>query len=274
MSAALCCLLLVLASYVAAAQQTGSVKFEVASVKPAPPDEDVPTVIRGGPGTAEPELIIYQRVFLLRVIHAAYGLDFDQISGPPWLEKELYSIVAKGPPGANAEQLKLMWQDLLADRFHFRAHFVKKDFPVYELGIAKGGPKFREEPGFPVPRSGEKFALRPAPRDIRLTFRDCPMTEFAERLGWPLSTTGSNWLVVGRVIDKTGLNGLYSFTLEFAGSWGPGGAFPPPLPEGQIDAAPLLIDALRQQLGLTLIEKKAPLDVLVVDYVDKVPTEN
>ena len=271
----MCGLLLVAASYVAAAQQAGKARFEVASVKPAVPDEEARSFMRGGPGTSQPELITYQRESLMRVLHAGYGVNFDQISGPSWLEKELYGIVAKVPPGTTPEQVKLMWQDLLAERFHFQAHFIKKDFPVYELRVAKGGPKFREEPGFPVPRPGEKWAFKPAPRDIRLTFRECPMTEFAERLGWPLSTVGgSNWLVVGRIIDKTGLDGLYSFTLEFAGSWGAGGAFPPPLPDGQFDTAPLLFDALRQQLGLTLIERKAPLDVLVVDRLDKVPTEN
>jgi uncharacterized protein (TIGR03435 family) len=79
---------------------------------------------------------------------------------------------------------------------------------------------------------------------------------------------------VGKVIDKTGLDGRYDFTFEFAGFPYAGGAYPPPLAEGESDTAPTLFAALEQQLGLELEKSKAKLDVLVVDRVDKVPTEN
>jgi uncharacterized protein (TIGR03435 family) len=264
-----------LGSYVAFAQDPVPPQFEVASVKPSPRDDEGLSVIRGGPGTPDPEQITYERQHLLRVLSAAYSLDFDQISGPAWLGSDLFTIHAKIPPGTTKEQLKLMWQDLLIKRFHLKAHLIQKDFTVYELSVAKGGPKFHQEPGFPEPRPGEKWAFRPSPRNIRLTFRDYSMDEFVKRIGWPLSTiVGTGSLALGRVIDKTGLPGSYSFTLEFAGAWGPGGAFLPSLPDGQTDTASPLFDALRQQLGLTLTEKKAPLDVLVVDHVERIPTEN
>ncbi len=70
------------------------------------------------------------------------------------------------------------------------------------------------------------------------------------------------------------MSGTYDFTFEFAGFMGPGGAFPPPLPDGETDTAPYLFNALRQQLGLTIEERKRPLDVLVVDHADKLPTDN
>lgn len=257
----------------ASAQESGGVKFEVASVK-LDVRAEARSRMRGGPGTDDPEQITYERQRLIRFLSAAYGFEFDQISGPDWMEDNLYTIVAKLPPGTTKEQLKLMWQNLLVERFHLKTHIVQKDFPVYELSVAKGGPKFHEEPGFPVPHPGEKYAIRQSPRNIRMTFRDYSMADFATRLGWPLSTLGLGGLTIGRVADKTGLNGLYSFTFEFAGAWGPGGAFLRPLPDGQIDAASNLFDALRQQLGLRLDEGKARLDVLVVDHADKVPTEN
>ncbi len=101
------------------------------------------------------------------------------------------------------------------------------------------------------------------------------MAEFSQRLGWALSTlVGGNALVLGRVFDKTGLDGRYSFTFEYAGIYGPGGAYLPPAPDGQADTAPPLFAALRQQLNLKPEEKKAPLDFLVVDHVDRIPTEN
>ena len=86
-----------------------------------------------------PERITYQRLSLARLLITAYGLDYDQISGPAWLGTELYTVVAKVPPGSTKEQVKLMWQDLLAERFHLKTHLIKKDFPVYELSVAKVG---------------------------------------------------------------------------------------------------------------------------------------
>ena len=277
-------LLLASGSRLAFSEDASNLKFEVASVRPAVRNSDAPSFMHGGPGTPDPEWITYQRQSLMRLLHAAYDLDFDQLSGPGWLGEELYNVVAKVPPGTTKEQLELMWQDLLAERFHLKAHFTQKEFPVYELSVAKGGPKFRklgetpvrQEAGFPVPRPGEKWALSIVPpRNVRQTFRDYSIAEFLKQLGWPLSSlVGSNALVLGRVVDKTNLDSHYDFTLEFAGSRSPGGAFPSPLPEGQIDTAPTLIEALREQLGLRLEESKALLRVLVVEHVDRVPTQN
>jgi uncharacterized protein (TIGR03435 family) len=266
--------LLLLGSDTAFAQDPGSIKFEVASVKLAAPDEDARSLMRGGPGTPDPDRITYERQNLIRFLSVAYGFQFDQISGPGWIGTDLFTVNAKLPPGTSKEQLKLMWQDFLRERFHLKTHLIQKDFPVYELSVAKGGPRFHQEPGFPVPRPGENWIVRPARRDIRLTFRGSSMADFATRLGWPLSTiTALSALTLGRVVDKTGLAGLYSFTLEFSGGWGPGGAFLPP-PDGETDPASNLFDALRQQLGLRLDEGKARLDVLVVDHADRIPTEN
>jgi len=264
------------------AQISPALEFEVASVKLAAPDDDAPSFIRGGPGTPYPERITYERVRLMTMLNVAYGVDFDQISGPAWMEKQFYSIVAKVPPATTEDQVKLMWQHLLAERFHLKTHMIKKYFLAYELVVAKGGSKIgkeapaKPEPGFPEPKPGEKRGMSIIPpRTLRQTFRNYTMTEFARQVGWPLSTLiGSNSLVLGRVIDRTGLKGEYNFNLEFAGFRGPGGAFPPPLPDGQLDTAPYLIDALRQQLGLVLIERKIALDVLVVDYADRIPVEN
>ncbi len=276
-----------LGAEVAVAQDSGRVKFEVASVKPADRNEDAPAFMRGGPGTSDPERITYQRTSLVRLLITAYGLDYDQVSGPSWIGTELYTVVAKVPASATKEQLKLMWQDLLVERFNLKAHIVKKDFPVYELSVAKGGAKLRksgegpvtQQPGFPVPPAGQKWGVLVAPpRNTRLTFRDYSMDEFVrEQLDWPLCTFIEAYgaVAMGRVVDKTGLDGKYDFTLEYAGRRNsPGGAFPPPLPDGETDTAPNIFDAVRQQLGLVLKEGKAPIDVLVVDQADKVPTEN
>jgi len=276
---------------------TGQPRFEVASVKPAGHEDEGPSITRGGPGTGDPGLIREERASLLSLIHRAYGpvlgydalhgLDWDQISGPAWLASERYSVDAKVPAGATKEQLRLMWQALLEERFHLKLHFTTKDFTVYELSVAKNGPKLpkagagpeRPKPGFPVLAPGARLGrLIVPPRNVRYTFRDYSTAEFIQMLAWPLSEEGAQIyegvFALGKVVDKTGLDGRYDFTFEFAGRMSAGGAFPPPLPDGETDTAPALFDALQQQLGLKLEKTKAKLDVLVVDRVDRVPTEN
>jgi uncharacterized protein (TIGR03435 family) len=285
-----------LPAVVGAQAVTGQPRFEVASVKPAGLQHDGPSVMRGGPGTADPEWITEEQASLLSLIHRAYSpagydaphrLDWDQISGPAWLGSARYSVDAKVPPGTTKEQLQLMWQALLAERFQLMVHFMTRDFTVYELLVARNGPKLRktgegpqkQEPGFPVLAPGARRGMSIVPpRNVRYTFRDYSMAEFIQLLAWPLSEQGAQIYegayTVGKVIDKTGLDGRYDFTFEFAGRMAAGGAYPPPLPDGETETAPTLFDALQRQLGLKLERGKATSDVLVVDRVDRVPTEN
>jgi len=252
-----------------AAQQPAPLKFEVASVKPAAPEHDGPTAYRNGP-----DRIVFERQSLLRLINVAYGLNFDQISGPKWIASEYYEVNAKIPSGTTKDDLKLMWQDLLAERFGLKVHWTTKEVPGYELVVAK---KFHVEPGFPEPRPGGRRGIGMVPpRTMRQTFRSYSMTEFCQELAWTVASEYQEWpgyFSVGRVVDKTGLNGTYDFTLEFAGRL-QSGAYPQPLPDGETDTASFLFDALQQQLGLRLEEKKIKVPLLVVDSANKVPTEN
>jgi uncharacterized protein (TIGR03435 family) len=255
------------------AQRPAPLKFEVASVKPAAPEHDGPTAYRNGP-----DRIIFERQSLLRLINVAYGVNFDQIAGPKWISSEYYEVNAKIPSGTSKEDLKLMWQDLLAERFGLKVHFTTKEMPGYELVVAKNGPKFHVEPGFPEPRQpGSKHALSGVPpRNVRQTFHNTSMAEFCQDLAWTVASEYQEWpgyFSVGRVVDKTGLEGNYDFTFEFAGRY-QSGAYPQPLPDGQTDTASYFFDALQQQLGLRLTEKKIAVPLLVVDAANKVPTEN
>jgi len=138
------------------AQTPRTVKFEVASVRLATNEKDADSYMQGGPGTGDPERIVYQRLSFARLLCAAYNVDFDQISGPNWLAKEFYTVTAKLPPGSTSDDLKLMWQDLLDERFHLKIHMDRREFEVYDLSVARGGPKLqksgdgpaRQEPGF------------------------------------------------------------------------------------------------------------------------------
>jgi uncharacterized protein (TIGR03435 family) len=133
--------------------------FEVASVRPAgPPGQGPPTRgLQGGPGTNDPDRITDRGVTLQRLIREGYGVDFDQIQGPSWMADESYDVAAKVPPGSTKDQLKLMLQNLLAERFKLTLHHVSKDFPVFELTIAKGGLKIKENTDTLEPsRPGDK----------------------------------------------------------------------------------------------------------------------
>jgi uncharacterized protein (TIGR03435 family) len=256
-------------------------KFEVAAVNSVDPNSGVPgsNVMRGGPGTDDPARITFAGVTMKRLLMVAYHVDENQISGPGWLDSQRYAIVAKVPEGSTREQLLKMLQNLLAERFHLMLHHEMKDFPAYELVIAKGGSKLKQAveaapaAASPNPPPGRYYAASPEPGVSRLTFNSCTISDLANALGFPLGTMGGNMLTVAHIVDKTGLTGKYSFTLEFAGNTGPGGAFAP-LTTDAPDKAPILFTALETQLGLKLNDKKTSLDVLVIDRIDKAPTAN
>ena len=228
---------------------------------------------------------MFERQNMLRLLGVATGFDWDQISAPQWVASEYYQVNAKVPPGTTKEQVKVMWLNLLAERFNLKYHYITKDFPVYELTVAKNGPKLRKsgegfkvDPGFPVPAAGSRHGLSFAPiRNVRQTFLGYSMAEFCQQLAWHVAAENQagyvGYMSAGRVVDKTGLTGAFDFTLEYAGRF-QSTLSAPPLPEGEVDTAPLLFDAIRQQLGLQVDEKKEKLPVLVVDHLDRVPAEN
>src|ERR1700676_5202112 len=103
--------------------------FEVASVKPSGLPPQGPRIegrLQGGPGTADPGRITDSRATLQFLIREAYGVAFDQIQGPGWIAEEKYDIEAKVPPGATKDDLKLMLQNLVEERFKLAFHHITK----------------------------------------------------------------------------------------------------------------------------------------------------
>jgi len=286
--------------------------FEVASVKPAAPivGNRIMVGMRGGPGTPDPGQITYNNVTLKDVLTNAYGVKRFQISGPGWLDSERYDIVAKLPRGSTKEQLMVMLQNLLAERFKLTLHREKKDLPMYALVVGKNGPKLKESVEEPAPKEGDGGPAGPSPapgkpaldRDgfpvlppaaagrtavslalmngnVRMTASKQPMSGLAEDLSRQLDLP---------VVDMTGLTGNYDFTLYLspeglAGMRLPVGLAPPPgeggggmpaasTPDAQ--SSPSLFSALQEQLGLKLEQRKGPVDLLVIDHLEKVPIEN
>ncbi|MGD0498300.1 MAG: TIGR03435 family protein [Bryobacteraceae bacterium] len=283
--------------------------FEVASVKPAGPF--VPGAadnMRGGPGTGDPGRVTFPRVPLTLLLMRAYDVWADQILGPEWFTgaEYMYTITATMPPDTTNEQFRLMLQNLLAERFHLRLHHETQTRPGYELVVASGGPKLKEwtpatdaAPGQPglvangFPRlasnTGRGMSMTMSRSGgmapVRMTFRES-MAGFCRALGAQINRSNGTPLSdpQPRVVDKTGLTGIYEFTLEFAGTTLLPGMMPPappaddagvPAANDPAEGAPNIFTAVEKQLGLKLQKvKDVPVDVLVIDNADKVPTEN
>ena len=117
--------------------------------------------MRGGPGTSEPDRILYSGVTLTSLLSRAYGLYADQVRGPGWLSSETYTVAANVPAGATKEQFDLMLRNLLVERFKLVLHWEKKDFTVYQLVVAKGGPKLQR--AAVAPSGAEAMGAPPKP---------------------------------------------------------------------------------------------------------------
>jgi uncharacterized protein (TIGR03435 family) len=245
--------------------------FEVASVKPAAPYKGGPLHIAttGGPGTDDPTRLTFSNATLTMVLQSAFDLqDTQKISGPNWLNIDMFDIAATLPRGASKDQMRIMLQNLLAERFHMAWHREKQDLPAYVMIAAKG----RVRPAAPrnaASKPSHKERTLPGIRAI--TCSNCTVGEFAEMLGHP----------EGRLVyDETGLTGTYDFALTYEPAYacrdctsgGPGGASPPPPPPDQ--GPPILSVALDQQLGLKLEKKQRPAEVFVIDRIDRVPVPN
>jgi uncharacterized protein (TIGR03435 family) len=228
--------------WIAFAQTAPRLSFEVASVKPSGPDDRM--MMRQLPGGR----YVATGLTLKMLIAEAYAVqDFRVSGGPGWRDSDKFNIEAKIgiplPPWPDSnKQLSLMFQSLLEDRFKLALHRETREEPIYELVPAKGGVKLTlakadESPGFEMPPG-------------RIHSMAVPLEYLAGNLPY----------VVGRtVIDKTGLTGKYSYTVTYT---------PDDAPPADTNG-PSLFTALQEQLGLKLESSKGPVEMLVIDHVEK-----
>jgi uncharacterized protein (TIGR03435 family) len=276
----------------AAFSQDGNPRFEVASVRPASPQG--PNILRmpGGPGTADPERFAYSHVVLKGFLLRAYGLKYYQLSGPDWLDSAMFDINAKVPPGATKEQVDIMLRNLLEERFNLTLHHESKEMSVYELSVGKNGPRLKEadltpppvrEPGSPPRTIGvpDKEGFPQVPPGFgatvgRMTDGIMRWTGKAQSLSDLASVLGGE--LERPVVDKTGLNGKFDFSLAYSRDGlrqrqPPPGAVATPVDDTP-SGGPTLFKAVEEQLGRKLESTKDPIDILVIDHIDKVPTDN
>jgi uncharacterized protein (TIGR03435 family) len=253
---------LVLLSAVAFSQSTQtSPAFEIADVHAVPPGAN--QFMRGGLMRAGRYEL--RTATMVELIKTAYGVDDDNvIGGPSWLESDRFDVIAKAPPSASPETIRLMLQALLADRFKLVVHSDTKSLPEYVLTVGKGRSKLKEADGL-----GETGCQgQPPPQNlppgtityITVSCHNLTTAAIAEQLHQMAGGYLGN-----PVVDSTGLKGSWDFTIKWTG-------------RGQLAAAGAdgisIFDAVDKQLGLKLELQKVPMPVIVVDAVNQKPTEN
>jgi bla regulator protein blaR1 len=238
--------------------------FEVASVKPTRPDD-----LRGSTYGFNPGGLEVTNGTLKGLIQMAYDVPAFQISGGPgWINSERYSISAKTEAASQdidrqkrIAETRQRLQTLLADRFRLRVHRETKEIPEYTLVIAKNGAKLTEAAQAPE-RRGE--GIRAGCGQMTGTRATMANLAFAltRQMGRP-------------VLDRTGLEGKYDFQVDWApdgacaGPPGGAGTDMPPAPSD----GPSIFTALQERLGLKLEATKGPVEVVVIDRVER-PAEN
>jgi uncharacterized protein (TIGR03435 family) len=236
----------------------------------------------GGPGTDDPGRIHYPLITLKQLLRRAWD-SYYEIEGPGWLDSQAVAVDATMPPDTTKAQFQEMLRNLITERFGLRYHAGKKEITGYALVIGGSGPKLkpsadqgdaewarpappgrRGPDGFPVlsPVSGKMMMQQRVGDRSRIIAQQVAIEALAKILGSDLKTT---------ITDATGLTAKYDFTLTYAS--------PEPLPPAAntpeaLDPAPDLFAALQSQLGLKLERKPMPVEVFVVDHVERTPTGN
>ena len=280
-------------SFLHAQSPDPAIAFEVASIKAAPPPDGRGMTVSssGGPGSKDPGRWTTQNWNLANLVSLAYNLNRYDYSGPDWMDTARFNISAKVPEGATKDQLRTMVENLLVERFKMKAHRENREMAGYDLVVGKNGAKLTEAVEDPPPDAqpprapgalgalkmdGDGFPELPPGRDstmivmngrARMRRHNSTMTDLASQMSFQLAKP---------VHDATGLAAKYDYVLFW--SMGPArvpassesGALPAP-PE---DTGPNLFNALQQQLGLKLEARKVTVSVLVVDHMERVPTEN
>jgi uncharacterized protein (TIGR03435 family) len=262
--------------------------FEVVSIRQSIPDRNIPVGGRGGSGGGagcrglpqiDPGRIVFNNHSLYTLIAHAYGLvcsDVDATGlisgGPEWARTDKWVVQATIPQDAGLQtsgiiapmrpaigdpRLRKMLQNLLADRFKLLIHRVTKEIPTYTLTVAKGGSKLQHPENVPCTARGDNniVPLKSGQKPYcSLEMVSMAISDFTALIRMSLDRP---------VIDKTGLAGTYEFRLLYS----------QPNRPSDDPAGPSIFTAVEEQLGLKLESAKGPVEILVIDSVER-PTEN
>jgi uncharacterized protein (TIGR03435 family) len=219
--------------------------FEVASIKPSAayrPGSPSGVHLDGARFTSS-------GIPLRNLIYSAYGVPSWAVSGGPgWLDSEAYDIAATVPPATSDEQVRLMLKTLFADRFQLTVHREMREHSVYDLVVAKNGPKFKSS-------EATKASIKNGLGHIEL--HGIAIAVLANSL-WSTKATARP------VVDMTGLKGHFDITLDWA---------PEDVQLDVADRGPSVFTAIEEQLGLKLEPRKSPFEFIIIDHVER-PSAN
>ena len=250
---------------------TPTLTFDVVSIRPAPPP---------GPNfhfsvTSPPHSSRYEATNLpiKALIQIAYGFESPIVGMPDWVSDTFYDIQARSDDAADAKLATLSTNEarlekrnairvLLAERLGLKTHFETRSASVYNLVLAKGGVKMQAVPVPPPPADGQAPSP-PPPSDIQTHGTRQGLEFVATNSSMRLITGTLSAMVEAPVVDKTGLTGVYNFTLQFAREWS----------QNDSESWPSIFTAVEEQLGLKLESAHETLPNLVIDQITK-PTEN
>jgi uncharacterized protein (TIGR03435 family) len=242
--------IVVVTPILAQSQPGPRVEFDVATVKQSLPSTS--DRININLGTVQNGKVTLDNTTLSECLRFAYGLvSEDQISGPDWikLREVRFDIVAQAPPDTPREQLLLMFQSLLAERLKLTLHHERKELSYLALMVGKNGSKLHAaQPGAGA-APGPMILGRIVSNQMSMFSLASLLSRFERQL----------------VVDKTGLPGLFDVNLQWTSDR---------LGAPATDEKPSIYAAVQEQLGLKLEARKGPLDVLVVDSAQRVPSAN
>lgn len=273
-------------------------EFEVASIRPSGPQAPAQLGIGLHIDGAQ---VTLNYLALRDYIAMAYDLKNYQISGPEWLASTRFDIAAKVPAGTSRDQVRPMLKALLEDRFQMKTHRDTKEFAVYALVVAKGGIKMKESPLDPdggdtsgpadsARAGGVNITAQGGRGGVSANYGRGSSISFANnkfdgrKLSMRIFTEWLGRFMDRPVVDMTGLEGTYDMALEFTpedymammirSAIAAGVVLPPQAMQLLQGASGDSLFSAVETLGLKLDSRKAPVEVLVVNKMEKMPTEN
>jgi uncharacterized protein (TIGR03435 family) len=233
--------------------------FDVASVRVSQSDGE-----HRGPREniqVSPDGVIMRSVSMRNCTRWAYHVTPYQVTGPDWINSQRYDINAKAAGQMSEDQLRVMMQTLLSERFKMEAHRQTKEMQAYLLQVGKNGIKVKES------GTDGEIDVKPDQQRMSVSIQRATMSHLIDVLANVFRAP---------IIDQTGLAGKYDVTVNMAkyipdmsGGRGPGGE-----PAAPPDPQAIIMRGLQEELGLKLEPKKMAVDLVIIDHAEKVPVEN
>ena len=257
---------LILCGILSAQQPTSRPTFEVASIRLVDPNNAVMVGM-----SADPSFVSYRNLTVRDAIRGAYRVGDYQIVGPDWMSTLRFELDAKLPAGATTDNVSEMLQSLLEERFKLTWRRDPKEMQVYALLSGKDGPKLKTGQRM-MPNQTLAMGTDGKPRSaVQFGGSRTTMTITAPSASVLTLVGVISRFTIYPVVDETGIQGLYDFTLTFAPETDAG--FPAGFGNGSTEPAPTLSEAVKQ-FGLRIEPRKASVDMFVVTHIEKTPTAN